>query len=175
MEEMLGHYLKARSVFQRWMTWRPSEQAFLVFAKFEERLGEKELARKVMYQYLDAHPRLDSYIRVAKFEHAQRHFEDARFIFGKSLSDLGDEACNEKLFSAWAKFEIALREIGRARELYKFGLQNIPSEKCHRLYEEYLQFEKQHGSGGEVDRLVLDKRRSYYRGLLEEQPANYDA
>ena len=128
-----------------------------------------------MYLYLDAHPKLDSYIKTAKYEHKLRHFEDARFLYGRSLTDLGDEAMQEKLFIQWAKFEISLRETERARQLFKFGLENLSEEKRQRLYEEYLKFEKQYGTGNEIDRLVFEKRRQYYKGLLKEFPNNYDA
>jgi crooked neck len=49
MEEMLGNYQKCREVFQRWMTWRPNEKAWMAFLKFEERMGETEKMREVMY------------------------------------------------------------------------------------------------------------------------------
>lgn len=42
MEEVLGNYAAARQIFDRWMTWRPDEKAWMAFVKFEERMGEKE-------------------------------------------------------------------------------------------------------------------------------------
>jgi len=35
MEEMLGNYNRARQVFEKWMTWKPEEKAWLSYIKFE--------------------------------------------------------------------------------------------------------------------------------------------
>jgi crooked neck len=40
MEELLGNYIQARKIFQRWMNWRPEEKAWLAFVAFEQRVGE---------------------------------------------------------------------------------------------------------------------------------------
>jgi len=42
----------------------------------------------------------------------------------------------------FARFEIKNQEFDRAREIFKFGLENIPKDKSKKLYEEYLSFEK---------------------------------
>ena len=42
MEEVLGNYQAAREIFNRWMTWKPEEKAWMAFLKFEERMGERE-------------------------------------------------------------------------------------------------------------------------------------
>jgi len=41
MEELLGNYSAARSIFERWMSWKPEERGWLCYLKFEERMGEK--------------------------------------------------------------------------------------------------------------------------------------
>ncbi len=38
MEEMIGQYQKSREIFQKWITWKPEEKAYLAYAKFEERM-----------------------------------------------------------------------------------------------------------------------------------------
>ena len=58
---MLGQYLKARAIFEKWMSWKPAEKAWMAYMKYEERLGEFENARKIMYRYLDCHPKLETY------------------------------------------------------------------------------------------------------------------
>lgn len=37
MEEMLGNVAGARQVFERWMDWEPTEEAWLAYIKFEKR------------------------------------------------------------------------------------------------------------------------------------------
>lgn len=174
MEEMLGYYLKARKIFDKWMSWKPGEKAWISYVRFEERMGEHENCRKVMYKYLDAHPKLDTYLKVARYESKNRHFEDARFLFERALEDLGDECFKESFFIQWAKFEMRLREFERAREIFKFGLECVGENNGKRLYEEYLKLEKQFGSNQQIDDLIHNKRRIYYNGILKENPRNYD-
>ena len=38
-----------------------------------------------------------------------------------------------------------MKELERARVLYKYALDNIPKDKSKNLYDQYLTFEKQHG------------------------------
>lgn len=38
MEELVGNASGARQVFERWMEWEPTEEAWMAFAKFEMRL-----------------------------------------------------------------------------------------------------------------------------------------
>jgi crooked neck len=43
------------------------------------------------------------------------------------------------------------------------------------LYQEYLTFEKQFGEKEEIDEIILNKRRIYYRELISQNAFNYDA
>ena len=45
MEEILGNYKRARAIFERWMEWLPSENAWLAFFAFEKRMKEYERCR----------------------------------------------------------------------------------------------------------------------------------
>lgn len=124
MEEMLGQYIKARAIFEKWMSWRPEGKAWMAYVRFEERMHEKEKSRKVMYRYLDCHPSLDTYLKVAKYEIKLRNYDDSRFIFEKTLNDLGELAFTEHFFIQWAKFELRSNELNRARDIFKYGLAN---------------------------------------------------
>jgi Suppressor of forked protein (Suf)./HAT (Half-A-TPR) repeat. len=175
MEEMLGNYNKARAIFENWMSWNPEENAWIAYLKFEQRLGETENCRRIMYRYLESHPRLKTYLKVAKFEEKNKNKQAARDLYERTLEDLGEEAMKEEYFLAFAKFEIRNREIERARQIYRYGLENIPKDKAYKLYDAFVNFEKQYGSKEEIDDLILDKRRIYYRELLSKNPLNYDA
>ncbi len=59
----------------------------------------------------------------------------------------------------FTKFEIQLREYDRAKILFKYALEQIPKEKSTRLYQKYLEFEKQHGTREEMEEIVIMKRR----------------
>jgi crooked neck len=43
------------------------------------------------------------------------------------------------------------------------------------LYQEYLTFEKQFGEKEEIDEIILNKRRIFYRELIAQNSYNYDA
>jgi crooked neck len=75
----------------------------------------------------------------------------------------------------FAKFEIKLREYDRARQIFQFGLKHVSKENAKKLYELYLNFEKEHGTSAEIDEVVLGERRSHYRELLAKNPLNYEA
>lgn len=175
MEEMLGNYNKARDIFERWMSWNPEENAWIAFLKFEERMGETERCRSVMYRYLESYPRIKTYLKVAKFEEKNKNKQAAREIYERTLEDLGEEALNQDYFLTFAKFEIRQREIDRARQIYRYGLENLPKDKSYKLYEAFVAFEKQYGNKEEIEDLILDKRRIYYKELLSKNPLNYDA
>ena len=51
----------------------------------------------------------------------------------------------------------------------------MPKEKAKKLYELYLNFEKEHGTSAEIDEVVLGERRSHYKDLLAKNPLNYEA
>ncbi len=91
---------------------------------------------------MDAFPRLRTYIKVLKFEVKHGFKKEARDLFEKTIEELGEESLKEDYFINFAKFETMEKEYERAREIYKFGLENIPKDKSKRLYEEYLAFEK---------------------------------
>lgn len=80
MEELLGEYIKAREVFERWMHWVPVEKAWMSYVKFEERMGEHINAKNVMYRYLEVHPSLAGYLKVVKLEVRGRNREGARAL-----------------------------------------------------------------------------------------------
>ena len=68
MEEILGHYDNEREIFKAWMSWKPLENAWNAYLKFEERHGDEETCRNVLEEFIDCHPSIKAYIRAAKFE-----------------------------------------------------------------------------------------------------------
>ncbi|CAD8136165.1 unnamed protein product [Paramecium octaurelia] len=175
MEEVLGNYQAAREIFNRWMTWKPEEKAWMAFLKFEERMGERENQRQIMYKYMEAFPKLKVYLKVAKFEIKQKAWDSARSIYERTLEELGQEALKEEYFIDFGRFEIRNKEYERAREIFRFGLKNIAKDKAYQLYQEYLAFEKQYGEKDEIDQIILNKRRIFYKELISQNAYNYDA
>lgn len=77
MENILGNYPGARQVFERWMSWHPGKQAWLVYIRFEIRCGEIERARKLYERMVEAHNTVKAWLSWAKFEEKQGN----RFLF----------------------------------------------------------------------------------------------
>jgi crooked neck len=43
------------------------------------------------------------------------------------------------------------------------------------LYNDYLNFEKEHGKKQDIDEVILGERRTHYKELLGQNSLNYDA
>jgi crooked neck len=98
-----------------------------------------------------------------------------RDVFGTAVETLGDDFMDEKLFMAYARFEAKLKEVERARAIYKFALDRMPRAKSAALHQAFTQFEKQYGDRDGIEDVILSKRRVHYEEQVKENPKNYDA
>jgi crooked neck len=174
MEEILGNYLGAREIFEKWMTWNPSDNAWMSYAKFEERMGDVNRARQLLYRYIEKNNKLEAYLRVAKFENKHQNKNACRSLYESALADLGNLALDEDFFISFIKFEIRMKEFDRARVLFKFGLDHISKEKSQKINKFYVKFEKMYGTKDSVEDVIYTKRRLFYEKELEKNPMNYD-
>ncbi|KAK1757610.1 hypothetical protein QBC47DRAFT_376494 [Echria macrotheca] len=176
--EMLGDIPGTRQVFDRWMKWEPDEQAWSAYIKLEKRYGEFDRAREVFRAFTAVHPEPRTWLKWAKFEEEYGTSEMVREVFQTAIQTigetLGDEAVDEKIFIAFARYEARLREYERARAIYKFGLDNLPRSRSMALHAQYTTFEKQFGDKEGVEDVILTKRRRLYEGQVKENPKNYD-
>lgn len=175
MEETLGNIDGARAVFERWMQWEPEEAAWSAYIKMEKRHGEFERARAIFERFTVVHPEPKNWIKWAKFEEENGTSDLVRDVFGTAVETLGDEFTDEKLFMAYAKFEAKLKEVERARAIYKFALDRMPRSKSVNLHKAFTQFEKQYGDREGIEDVILSKRRVHYEEQVKENPKNYDA
>lgn len=175
MEETLGNIDGARSVFERWMQWEPEEAAWSSYIKLETRHGEFERARAIYERFTVVHPEPKNWIRWAKWEQENGTSDLVRDVFGTAVETLGDEFMDEKLFMEYAKFEARLKELERARAIYKFALDRMPRSKSVNLHKAFTTFEKQYGDRDGIEDVVLSKRRVHYEEQVKENPKNYDA
>lgn len=51
----------------------------------------------------------------------------------------------EELFIKFAEFEEKVKELDRARAIYKYALDHIPRAQADTVYRRFVAFEKQHG------------------------------
>ncbi|KAK0730617.1 hypothetical protein B0H67DRAFT_639097 [Lasiosphaeris hirsuta] len=176
--EMLGDIPGTRQVFDRWMKWEPDEQAWSAYVRLEKRYGEYDRAREIFRAFTAVHPEPRTWLKWAKFEEEYGTSDLVRDVFQTAIQTiaetLGDEAVDEKIFMAFAKYEARLREYERARAIYKFGLDNLPRSRSMALHAQYTTFEKQFGDKEGVEDVILTKRRRLYEEQVKENPKNYD-
>lgn len=173
-EEMLGNVAGTRAVFERWMAWEPNEAAWSAYIKLEKRYGEFERARRIFERFTVVHPEARNWIKWARFEEENGTADLVREVFGMAVETLGEEFMDEKLFIAYARFEIKLKEYERARAIYKYALDRMPRARSVILHKQYTQFEKQFGDRKGVEDVVLAKRRVLYEEQVQANPKNYD-
>lgn len=68
MEELLENVAGARQVFERWLTWKPTEEAWMAYVKMELRYGETEKARDIYKRFVEEDPVPRNWLKWAKFE-----------------------------------------------------------------------------------------------------------
>ncbi|KAK4226936.1 hypothetical protein QBC38DRAFT_479147 [Podospora fimiseda] len=176
--EMLGDIPGTRQVFDRWMQWHPDENAWAAYIRLEKRYGEYDRAREVFRAFTTVHPEPSTWLKWAKFEEEHGTSDMVREVFQsaiQTIADLmGDDAVDERIFIAFARYEARLGEYERARAIYKFGLDNLPRSKSMRLHAQYTTFEKQFGDREGVEDVIITKRRKLYEEQVKENPKNYD-
>eukprot|EP00920_Eleutheroschizon_duboscqi_P027736 GHVT01067865.1.p1 GENE.GHVT01067865.1~~GHVT01067865.1.p1 ORF type:complete len:677 (+),score=171.04 GHVT01067865.1:2861-4891(+) len=174
MEELLGNYVGARAVFERWMEWTPDDKGWMMFVRFEERCGEVQRAQKVFERYLSQKPTPEAFLRFAKFETRHRNFDRARAGFEKAIEVLPSDMLDENFYLKFAQFEQTQREKDRAEAIFRLALQRLPKGKSDELYRQFVAFQKQFGDRDAIESVVLDKRRFVYEEELQANPQHYD-
>ena len=174
MEETLGNVAGTRQVFERWMSWEPDEAAWSSYIKLEKRYNEFSRARAIFERFTVVHPEPRNWIKWARFEEENGTSDLVREVFGMAIETLGDHFMDERLFTAYARYEAKLKEYERARAIYKYALDRLPRSKAMTLHKSYTTFEKQFGDREGVEDVILSKRRVQYEEQIKENPKNYD-
>lgn len=91
------------------------------------------------------HPEPRTWLKWAKFEEEFGTSDRVRDVFDQAIQAiiqrLGDDAVDERIFIAFARFEAKLKEYERARAIFKFGLDRLARSKSMNLHKEYGIFE----------------------------------
>ncbi|KAI9676245.1 MAG: NineTeen Complex (NTC) component [Trizodia sp. TS-e1964] len=174
MEETLGNIPGTRQVFERWMSWEPDEAAWSSYIKLEKRYSEFQRAREIFVRFTAVHPEPRNWIKWARFEEEYGTSDLVREVFGTAVESLGEDFMDERLFIAYARYEVKLKEYERARAIYKYALDRLPRSKSATLHSSYTTFEKQFGDREGVEDVIFSKRRVHYEERLKENPKNYD-
>ncbi len=191
MEEMVGAIDNTRSLFERWMQWHPNDQAWGAYVKFEMRQGEVEKARAIFERYVKQTPTTRAYLKYAKWEESNRESSRTRTVYERSLQELHSQEKNEQLLLNFARFEERAKEYERAKVIYLYALDQLRNKKkayypngdaasveddpdVKELKQEYLLFEKRHGTRADIEFAVLQTKRDKFEQLLLKDPYNYD-
>jgi crooked neck len=170
MEETLGNIDGARQVFERWMAWEPDEHAWVAYVQMEQRYGARDRVRQVFERFTVVHPESRTWLKWTRFEEEAGDADKVREVFTLAIDTLGDDFMDEKLFSAYAKYETSLKEHDRARAIYKYALDRMPRSKSKQLHRDYTTFEKQYGDRDGIESVVLAKRRVAYEEIVAAEP-----
>ncbi|PRW59332.1 Crooked neck 1 [Chlorella sorokiniana] len=175
MEEMLGNVAGARQIFERWMQWEPDHHGWMAYVKMELRYGEVDRARQIFERYVKCLPSVKAWVRYAKFEmQSGGDVGAARACYERAIEELGEDANNEELFLRFAEFEEKVKEVERARAIYKYALDHLPKSQAGELYRRFVQFEKQQGDREGIEEVIVSERRFKYEEEVRANPLNYD-
>lgn len=102
----------------------------------------------------------------------------------------GEENLNENLLIAFAQFEERQKEFERARMIYQWGLEHVPSTRSGDIFKCLTLHEKKFGERVRIENVIVSKRRHQYEQVrnftsnfihtvlfqqVSENPFNYDA
>ena len=174
MEEVLGNVANCRQVFERWMEWEPEQQPWMTYINFELRYHELERARQIYTRFVTVHPDVKNWIKFAKFEEKHGFINRARETYERAVEFFGDEYIDERLFSAFAKFEEGQKEDERVKVIYQYAISKLPKEKSEQLFKEYTLYQKKHGDRAGIEQAVINKRSLLYEKKLEGNSHDYD-
>uniref|UniRef100_T1IWJ5 Pre-mRNA-splicing factor Syf1/CRNKL1-like C-terminal HAT-repeats domain-containing protein n=1 Tax=Strigamia maritima TaxID=126957 RepID=T1IWJ5_STRMM len=172
MEENFGSNTRARQVFERWLQWKPNEEAWFTNINFELRYNEIDRARKIHQRFVLIYPDVKNWIKYAKFEEQHGYITNGRFVFEGAVEFFGEEHMDEELFVAFAKFEERQKEHDRVRNIFKYALKHIPKEKSRELFKNYMIHEKKYGVG--IEDSIISQKKFQYEEKIKANPSNYD-
>ncbi|KAH0878437.1 LOW QUALITY PROTEIN: hypothetical protein HID58_065831 [Brassica napus] len=96
----------------------------------------------------------------------------SRYMYERTTEKLADDEEAETLL--WRLLK-QCKEPERARFIYKFSLDHIPTWRADDLYKKFVAFEKQYGGKEEIEDATAGKRRFQYEDEVRKNPLNYDS
>ena len=147
----------------------------MTYIKFELRYKELDRARLIYEKFVYVHPQPANWVRFARFEEGHGFINSGRTIYERAVEFFGEENMDQKIFTAFAKFEENQKEHDRARVIYKYALDNMEQDKCADLYKAYTIHEKKFGERAGIENVILSKRKFQYEEEVKDNPMNFDA
>ena len=198
IEELCQDYVKCRTVFERWVQWLPDDNVWIAYARFEVRQNNYDSAQSVLQRYCTHYPTCNAYIKYAKFvEYEMNNIPLARSIYETALTTLELEEIqgNARFFIQFTNMEERQNEYDRARVIYQYAIQLLQlnadnkdyadddgnsdvskEEKVKRqqLYQQYLTFEKKHGTKNQIEHVIVQQHQKEYESRILKNPYDYD-
>lgn len=188
-EESLANYRGVRSVFERWITWKPPREVWDSYIAFEQRYDEYENMRNIYMRYIVEFPgQSEIWHRWAVFEVTvppsdSVHIARIRGIFESGIDQLAqdgnikEDANLPSFLKLWTEWEVSVREIEKARAIYKtiLDLNLLSKQQQARVFEDFSEFERKYGGIGDTDSTLRLKRILQYEKDIEEDSHDYDA
>ena len=203
MEELCQDYAKCRTVFERWVQWLPDDNVWIAYARFEVRQNNNDSAQNILQRYCQAYPTCNAYVKYAKFvEYEMNNIPLARSIYETALTtlELEEIQSNARFFIQFTNMEERQNEYDRARVIYQYAIQllqlndddddNMNSmdttttkddeiskdekSKRQQLYQQYLTFEKKHGTKNQIEFVVVQQHQKDYEAKIVQNPYDYD-
>lgn len=202
VEEMIGAIEQARQVFERWMKWEPNDMGWSAYIKFEMRQGEIGRARGIFERYIACRPTARAYQKYAKWEENQSQRGFSRRVYERAMEEMHPDQGTERLLINFARFEERCKEYDRARVIYQYAIDHSPANRNTKasgkeaeasddvdddseieadsksalleLKQEFIAFEKRHGSKKGIESVIVDKRRGQYEDIIRSDRFNYD-
>uniref|UniRef100_A0A914Y3B7 Crooked neck protein n=1 Tax=Panagrolaimus superbus TaxID=310955 RepID=A0A914Y3B7_9BILA len=175
MEELVENIPGARQVFERWMEWEPNEQAWQTYINFELRYKEIDRSRDIYQRFLHVHGHdYKNWVRYARFEERFGYAGNARAAFEAAIEFFGDDNLDEQLLVQFAKFEERQKEVERARAIYQYGLDRLPSSKSKGIFDGLAIHEKKYGEQLRIENVIVSKRKRKYEDQLAHNSYDYD-
>lgn len=124
VEEMCQDLPKCQAVFERWMQWRPDDNVWLAYARFEQRHNSVIDAERVLRCYCRACPTTKAFVKFAKWAEFEAHnIALSRSIYEAALQELEpEEVKTARLFHQFAAMEERQAEYERARVIYQHAI-----------------------------------------------------
>ncbi|CUM66181.1 uncharacterized protein PRCAT00003839001 [Priceomyces carsonii] len=182
-EEMLKSYLNVRSVFERWLEWKPVESAWEAYINFEIRYDELDNVRDLFMRFVKAYPKGSVWLKWIEFELSLgSRFIRETFELAVDVM-LGDPATKNDpdlayIICKWAEWEVSVKEYKRARMIYtalveKFAKDLLP-DKINLIYQSYINFEKLYGEEDNIEESIVLKRQKRYEVELKQNPYDFN-
>ncbi|CAN3503827.1 pre-mRNA-splicing factor Clf1p, partial [Diutina catenulata] len=189
-EEMLKNFPKTRSVFERWLEWRPPSVAWEAYLDFCRRYRQPEAARSVCARYVAAVDGSVPWLRWSELEQElAENVGNTRMVFSKAADTLAEKWTHggshqsagsdvAAVVVPWAQWEASVGEYARATAILEQALTlDLGPEARATVATAAAHHARLYGSGSEsvIDATVAERRVASLEQAVAADPEDYDS